>query len=82
MNRSVVVIFTFISVIVNSWAADLDIQKEIQNYLKAKKYEGRGIAVVIKDVQEQKELVSVNGSEMLNPASVSKLVTGAAALDL
>jgi len=37
MNRSVVVIFTFISVIVNSWAADLDIQKEIQNYLKAKK---------------------------------------------
>ncbi len=82
MNRPVVVIFACISVIVNSWAADLDIQKEIQNYLNAKKYEGRGIGVVFKDVQEQKELVSINGSEMLNPASVTKLVTGAAAFEL
>jgi D-alanyl-D-alanine carboxypeptidase/D-alanyl-D-alanine-endopeptidase (penicillin-binding protein 4) len=82
MNRSVIVILACISAIVNTWASDLDIQKEIQSYLKAKKYEGRGIGVVIKDVEEQKELVSVNGSEMLNPASVSKLVTGAAAFEL
>ena len=82
MNRPVIVIFACISFIVNSWAADADIQKEIQNYLTAKKYMGKGIGVVIKDVEEQSELVSVNGSEMLNPASVSKLITGAAALEL
>lgn len=82
MKRSAVVIFACISVIVKSWGADIDIQQEIQNYLSAKKYIGKGIGVVIKDLEEQKILVSVNGSEMLNPASVSKLVTGAAAFEL
>lgn len=82
MYRSAIIIFACVSVIANSWAADLDIQKEIQSYLSTKKYEGRGIGVVIKDVEDKSNLVSVNGAEMLNPASVSKLVTGAAAFEL
>lgn len=82
MNRPVVLVFVCILVMAKSWGAEHNIQKEMQNYLNSKKYVGNGIGVVIKDVEKKSVLVTVNGSEMLNPASVSKLVTGAAAFEL
>ncbi|NLG16474.1 MAG: D-alanyl-D-alanine carboxypeptidase/D-alanyl-D-alanine-endopeptidase [Fibrobacter sp.] len=58
------------------------VQKGVENYLQSRKYTGKGIGVVIKDLDRDSVVVSINGDEMLNPASVSKLVTGAAALEI
>ena len=58
------------------------VQDQISNFLLSKKYTGNGIAVVIQDLQTDNVLVKISENEMLNPASASKLVTGAASLDL
>jgi len=63
-------------------ADNVTIQKKIGDFLTEKKYNGSGIGIVIKDLQADSCLVRINESEQLNPASVSKLVTGAAALEM
>lgn len=82
MIRFAVISFLCIGLAVNSWGTELSIEDEIKSLLISKKYRGNGIGIVIKNVDADDEIVSINGSEMLNPASVAKLVTGAAAFEL
>jgi len=56
-------------------------QQGVSDLLKARKYEG-GIGIVVKDLGKDSVVVSINPDTLLNPASVAKLVTGAAALEL
>lgn len=59
-----------------------NIQKKISDFLTSKKYSGNGLGIVIKDIENDTCLVKINENDQLNPASVSKLVTGAAAFEL
>ena len=70
------------ALILRAYGIEKDAQKGIENFLLSKKYTGSGIGVVIRDIEKDTVLVSVNGEEMMNPASVAKLVTGAAAFEL
>jgi serine-type D-Ala-D-Ala carboxypeptidase/endopeptidase (penicillin-binding protein 4) len=63
-------------------ADNVTIQKKLSDFLAEKKYNGTGIGIVIKNVETDSCLVKINENELLNPASVSKLVTGAVALEL
>ncbi|MDR2727902.1 MAG: D-alanyl-D-alanine carboxypeptidase/D-alanyl-D-alanine-endopeptidase [Chitinispirillales bacterium] len=58
-----------------------NMQQSVSDLLRARKYEG-GIGIVIKELGNDSVVVSINPDTLLNPASVAKLVTGAAALDL
>lgn len=70
----------FIAAVFSSQAADF--QKKIDEFLISKKYNTPGLGVVIKDVEKDSCLVQVNENIQFNPASVSKLVTAAAAFEL
>lgn len=82
MKWILLITFTCMSAFVESRAAEVSIQQKILQYLESKKYVGKGIGVVIKDLEKDTVLVSINAQEMLNPASVAKLVTGAAAFEI
>lgn len=82
MNRLFLSMFSFLILIADIHGEQSNIKNEIEKFLEQKKYNGKGIGIVIQDVDNGKEIVSINGDEMLNPASVAKLVTGAAALEL
>ncbi|MFP4012474.1 MAG: D-alanyl-D-alanine carboxypeptidase/D-alanyl-D-alanine-endopeptidase [Chitinispirillaceae bacterium] len=56
-------------------------QGKVEKLLHARSYTGGGIAVVIKDLDTDSNVVSINADSMMIPASVSKLVTGAAAFE-
>ena len=64
------------------WGEAVNIQKKISDFLVSKKYSGNGIGIVVKNVENDSCLVKINENELINPASVSKLVTGAAAFEL
>ncbi|MCL2688640.1 MAG: D-alanyl-D-alanine carboxypeptidase/D-alanyl-D-alanine-endopeptidase [Chitinispirillia bacterium] len=70
-----IIIFTCYS------AAFASMQQSVSDLLKARKYEG-GVGIVVKDLSKDSVIVSINPDTLLNPASVAKLVTGAAALEL
>lgn len=57
-------------------------QKSMQDFVLSKKYNSSGFSVVIKDLESDSIVVKINENNIFNPASVSKLVTGAAAMDL
>ncbi|HEX2957301.1 MAG TPA: D-alanyl-D-alanine carboxypeptidase/D-alanyl-D-alanine-endopeptidase [Chitinispirillaceae bacterium] len=59
-----------------------DIQKSMENFVAVKKYNVSGAGIVFKEVESTKPAVSINGEQMLNPASVAKLVTASAAFEL
>jgi D-alanyl-D-alanine carboxypeptidase/D-alanyl-D-alanine-endopeptidase (penicillin-binding protein 4) len=59
-----------------------NIQKTIEDYVSKKKYNVAGVGIVFKEVGSNKSTVNINGDQLLNPASVSKLVTAAAAFEL
>lgn len=63
-------------------AGTVNFQKKITDFLISKKYSGNGLAIVIKDIEHDSCLVKINENELYNPASVSKLVTGAAAFEM
>ena len=82
MRRLATIGFFWMISVVGLYGESGAIQKEIETYLHGKKYTGKGIGVVIKDLESGAVVVDINGQEMLNPASVSKLVTGAAAFEM
>jgi D-alanyl-D-alanine carboxypeptidase/D-alanyl-D-alanine-endopeptidase (penicillin-binding protein 4) len=82
MQRFVAIFFYLSVMVCFVQGATVSAQKSVQDYLFSKIYTNKGIAVVIKDVENDSVIVSINGDEMLNPASVSKLVTGAAAFEI
>jgi len=57
-------------------------QQRVIDLLKARDYEGGGVGIVVKDLGKDSIIVSINPDTLLNPASVAKLVTGAAALEI
>jgi D-alanyl-D-alanine carboxypeptidase/D-alanyl-D-alanine-endopeptidase (penicillin-binding protein 4) len=65
-----------------SGADMVDAQKSMQDFVTSKKYNSSGFSVVIKDLETDSVVVKINENNVFNPASVSKLVTGAAAMDL
>lgn len=82
MRGIAAMIFPFVFLCTVSSYSNDSVQSGIEKYLFSKKYGGKGIGVVIKDLDRDSVMVSINGDEMYNPASVSKLVTGAAAFDI
>lgn len=81
MSRCAAVLF-FCLFLLNAVYAAADPQKAVEQLLSSQNYTSKGIGVVITDLQNDSVLVNINGEEMLNPASVMKLVTGAAAFEL
>jgi D-alanyl-D-alanine carboxypeptidase/D-alanyl-D-alanine-endopeptidase (penicillin-binding protein 4) len=63
-------------------APSQNIQKSIEDLIAKKKYNVSGASIVFKEVGNNKNTVNINGDKLLNPASVSKLVTASAAFEL
>jgi PBP4 family serine-type D-alanyl-D-alanine carboxypeptidase len=57
-------------------------QTSVEELLKARKYDRGGMGVVVRDLRDDSIVVSVNADVPMNPASVQKLITGAAAFEL
>jgi len=57
-------------------------QTDVEELIKSRKYNPSGIGVVVKDLALDSVVVAVNADARMNPASVQKLVTGAAAFEL
>jgi D-alanyl-D-alanine carboxypeptidase/D-alanyl-D-alanine-endopeptidase (penicillin-binding protein 4) len=73
----------FLGIICSISGADMiDAQKSMQDFITSKKYNSSGFSVVIKELETDSIVVKVNEKNIFNPASVSKLVTGAVAMDL
>ena len=73
MRGIAAMIFPFVFLCTVSSYSNDSVQSGIEKYLFSKKYGGKGIGVVIKDLDRDSVMVSINGDEMYNPASVSKL---------
>jgi len=65
---------------VNSGGGSL--QAAVDGLIKARRYNAAGLGVVVKDLTNDSVVVAVNPDMPMNPASVQKLVTGAAAFEL
>jgi D-alanyl-D-alanine carboxypeptidase/D-alanyl-D-alanine-endopeptidase (penicillin-binding protein 4) len=57
-------------------------QSVVEGLIKSRKYNAGGLGVVIKDLAKDSVVVAVNPDMPMNPASVQKLITGAAAFEL
>ena len=57
-------------------------QNSVDELLKARKYERGGMGVVVRDLTNDSIVVAVNADAPMNPASVQKLITCAAAFEL
>jgi len=57
-------------------------QDAVEALLKSRKYDRNGMGVVVRDLKADSVIVAVNPHSPMNPASVQKLVTGAAAFEL
>jgi len=65
------------------WSASFaSMQQRVNDLLKARNYDSGGIGIVVKDLSSDSIIVSINPDTLLNPASVAKLVTGAAAFEI
>ena len=62
--------------------ASMSVQASVEELIKSRKYNPGGLGVVVKDLDLDSVVVAVNPDMPMNPASVQKLVTGAAALEL
>jgi serine-type D-Ala-D-Ala carboxypeptidase/endopeptidase (penicillin-binding protein 4) len=58
------------------------LQATVDGLIKSRKYNAAGLGVVVKDLARDSVVVAVNPDLPMNPASVQKLVTGAAAFEL
>ncbi|MCL2220168.1 MAG: D-alanyl-D-alanine carboxypeptidase/D-alanyl-D-alanine-endopeptidase [Chitinispirillia bacterium] len=58
------------------------LQAGIEALMKSRKYDTGGLGVVFRDLATDSVVVSVNADRPMNPASVQKLVTGAAAFEI
>jgi len=58
------------------------LQSAVEKTLKSKGYEGGGIGIAVVDIERDSLLVGINSDSLFIPASVSKLITGALALDI
>ena len=57
-------------------------QTRVEQLIKDSNYAEESVGVLIKEIKSDKPLVALNHETMYNPASVMKLITGAAALDM
>jgi D-alanyl-D-alanine carboxypeptidase/D-alanyl-D-alanine-endopeptidase (penicillin-binding protein 4) len=58
------------------------LQTAVEELMRSRRYDTGGLGVVIRDLEADSIVVSINADMMMNPASVQKLVTGAAALEI
>jgi PBP4 family serine-type D-alanyl-D-alanine carboxypeptidase len=57
-------------------------QEAVEELIREREYDMRGLGIVVKDLERDSILVAINPDSMMNPASVQKLVTAAAAIEL
>lgn len=57
-------------------------QVYIKQLIKDSNYSEQSVGVMVKEIESDSLLVSINPNKLFNPASVMKLITGTAALDL
>ena len=57
-------------------------QESVDELLRARKYDRGGMGVVVRDLTNDSVVVAVNADAPMNPASVQKLITGAAAFEM
>jgi D-alanyl-D-alanine carboxypeptidase/D-alanyl-D-alanine-endopeptidase (penicillin-binding protein 4) len=74
-------IIIFILLIYTSICAN-SLQKRIIKLIKNSPYSQQSIGVIVKCIESDSVLVSINHNKHFNPASVMKLITGAAAFEL
>jgi len=63
-------------------SASGSLQTAVDGLIKTRKYNPAGLGVVVKDLSNDSVVVAVNPDMPMNPASVQKLITGAAAFEL
>ncbi len=61
--------------------SDSSLQSEVLNLLHFKNYSLTAIEIAVRDVEHDSVLIDINADSMTNPASVSKLITAAAAFE-
>jgi D-alanyl-D-alanine carboxypeptidase/D-alanyl-D-alanine-endopeptidase (penicillin-binding protein 4) len=59
----------------------MSVSAKVKELLSAQRYAPADAGILVRDLTADSTIVSVNADSLLNPASVSKLVTGAAALE-
>ncbi|KMQ52916.1 D-alanyl-D-alanine carboxypeptidase [Chitinispirillum alkaliphilum] len=59
-----------------------DMQQRVERLLRENDYHNGGIGIMILDLETDSVVVSVDADSLMNPASVNKLFTGAAAMEL
>ncbi|MDR2578893.1 MAG: D-alanyl-D-alanine carboxypeptidase/D-alanyl-D-alanine-endopeptidase [Chitinispirillales bacterium] len=57
-------------------------QASVDELVRSRNYDTGGLGVVVMDMANDSVVVSINAGVMMNPASVQKLVTGAAAFEI
>jgi len=58
------------------------LQTAVDGLIKSRRYNPAGLGVVVKDLSNDSVVVAINPDMPMNPASVQKLITGAAAFEL
>ena len=83
MNRKASVhSIVILSLLAYCGACFASMQQSVTELLKSRRYDSGGVGIVIKNLKNDSIVVSINPDTLLNPASVAKLVTSAAALEL
>jgi len=58
------------------------LQAGVEELMRSRKYDTGGLGVVFKDLSNDSIVIAINADNPMNPASVQKLVTGAAAFEI
>jgi D-alanyl-D-alanine carboxypeptidase/D-alanyl-D-alanine-endopeptidase (penicillin-binding protein 4) len=80
--RAVFKVFAVLSVLTCTWAGAAPLPKSVLQALKAAGVPPAGVAAVVQEAGASRPSISVNPQASINPASVMKLVTTYAALEL
>ncbi len=65
-----------------SASAYSNLQQRVEQILHQHNYDTAGIGIMVVDLEQDSVVISVNADSPMNPASVNKLLTGAAAMEL
>ena len=78
--RSAVAAAVFVAAIYGTGFASM--QNRVDELVRSRNYNTGGLGVVVMDLDRDSVVVSINANVLMNPASVQKLITGAAALEI
>jgi D-alanyl-D-alanine carboxypeptidase/D-alanyl-D-alanine-endopeptidase (penicillin-binding protein 4) len=82
MKLSVGFIRTAAALLALCGAGFASMQASVEELINTRKYNIAGLGIVVRELERDTVVVSINPNVPMNPASVQKLITGAAALEI